>query len=219
MSFARCLVLFLCLLSAVVSCRGAAGNASDLFPESDFNGWEFISPGHNPLATVCDRARNGIIAVKGKPSGYLQTAGSFTNYRLHAEWRWTDQPGNGGLLVHIASGAVDRNLWPRCFQIQLKHSSAGDLLPMAGASFTEPLSPTKPGAAVQLTHRGPSSEKPVGEWNSCEVVCRSGTIELSINGVVQNRVTGCRSASGRIGFQLEGVPFELRNVEIELLDP
>jgi hypothetical protein len=42
-------------------------------------------------------------------------------------------------------------------------------------------------------------------------------IEVAINGVKQNRVTGCTPASGRIGLQLEGTPFELRNVRLETL--
>lgn len=219
MSFVRRATVLLSFLSASCSYLGAAGNASDLFAESDFKGWEFITPDHSALATVCERNADRVIAVKGKPNGYIQTVGSFANYRLHAEWRWIDKPGNGGVLVHIASGAIDRNLWPRCFQIQLKHSSVGNLLPMADATFAEPLPAPEPGAPLQLVHSAASSEKPVGEWNSCDIVCRGGNIDVTINGVVQNRVTHSRPGSGRIGFQLEGVPFELRNVQIELLDP
>ena len=57
----------------------------------------------------------------------------------------------------------------------------------------------------------------MGEWNSCDVVCRGDVIEASINGVAQNRVTGVSAAAGKVGFQLEGTPFELRNVSITLL--
>ena len=44
-----------------------------------------------------------------------------------------------------------------------------------------------------------------------------GTIEVAINGVPQNRITNAKPAEGRIGFQLEGAPYELRNVTLEKL--
>ena len=102
--------------------------------------------------------------------------------------------------------------------MQTKYKSVGDLLPMAGATFAEPLT-SPPGAATAIrAHTAPNSEKPPGEWNTCEVTCRGDTIEVVINGVAQNRVTGCSLREGRIGFQFEGVPFELRAVSVVRLD-
>jgi len=179
----------------------------------DLAGWEFVTDPPVPIANVCAAGPNGVIAVKGSPIGYLATAASFRNYRLHAEWRWTDKPGNSGALVHISSGLKDRQ-WPICFQIQWKNTAVGDLLPMAGATFAEPLS-TPPGAKTpQLNHTAPDSEKPVGEWNSTDVVCQGEAIDVTVNGVRQNRVTGVSTSAGKVGFQLEGTPFELRNVTI-----
>ena len=130
-----------------------------------------------------------------------------------ASERWSDRPGNGGMLVHIASVPKDGR-WPTCFQVQWKNKAVGDLLPMAGAAFAEPLS-TPPGAKTpQLNRLGADSEKPVGEWNASDVTCRGNVIEVSVNGVAQNRVTGVSVAEGKVGFQLEGTAFELRNVRI-----
>ena len=42
-------------------------------------------------------------------------------------------------------------------------------------------------------------------------------LECTINGVQQNRVTGCQPAAGQIGIQLEGAPYELRNIRITRL--
>jgi hypothetical protein len=184
-------------------------------PSSGLNpaAWELVSVPPVPIADVCADKAGGVVAVTGTPTGYLATRESFRNYRLHAEWRWPGKPGNGGVLVHISSGPKDRQ-WPICYQIQLKNGAVGDLLPMAGATFGEPLS-SAPGAATPLLGRSAlDSERPVGEWNSCDVICRDDTIEVVINGVVQNRVTRCALTEGRIGFQLEGTPFELRNVSV-----
>lgn len=60
-----------------------------------------------------------------------------------------------------------------------------------------------------------SSERPPGEWNTGNIVCQGNSLEVRINGVLQNRVSHCAPASGKIGFQLEGAPFELRRVEIQ----
>jgi hypothetical protein len=197
---------FVCLLAA-------RAQETSLFNGHDLQGWQLVATPVADIATVCHVQPDGSITVAGEPAGYLATTSPYRNYRLHAEWRWTGKPGNSGVLVHISSGPRDR-VWPLCLQIQTKHGNAGDLLPMAGATFAEPLS-TAPGAKTpQLNHSAADSERPAGEWNSCDILCRAGAVEVSINGVLQNRVTGCVPREGRIGFQLEGAPFELRSVRL-----
>jgi len=191
---------------------GVASQASSTLA-AGFAGWEFVTDPPVEIGQVCTVRPDGVIAVAGSPIGYIATTASHRNYRLHAEWRWPGKPGNGGALVHVSTGPKDRQ-WPVCFQVQWKNTAVGDLLPMAGASFAEPLS-TAPGAKTpQLNHSAPDSERPVGEWNTCDVVCRGATIEVTVNGVLQSRVSRLSVAEGKIGFQLEGTPFELKNVSI-----
>ncbi|MEO7597296.1 MAG: DUF1080 domain-containing protein [Opitutus sp.] len=178
---------------------------------------EFLSPDHTSLATVCTLQSDGTLSVAGKPMGYLQTKRSYKNYRLSLDWRWTGKTGNSGVLLHIATGPLDRNLWPRCLQVQLKHAQAGDLLPMAGARFNEPLPNRPAGSSAQLSHFAADSERRVGAWNHCEIVCDGGHVEVSVNSVKQNRVTGCEPSEGHIGLQLEGAPYEIRKAQIEEL--
>jgi len=68
-----------------------------------------------------------------------------------------------------------------------------------------------------VPHRQPSSEKPVGEWNTCDIVCRGDRVTVRVNSVLQNEVTGSSVASGAIGLQAEGKPVEFRNLFIEPL--
>lgn len=205
------------LLGLVTAIQIHAAPAGVALNPQDLKDWELITPEHVPIATCCSALNREVLTVSGKPIGYLQTRAEFKNFTLHAEWRWTAQPGNGGVLVHIASGPIDRNTWPRSQQIQLKHKNAGDFLPMAGATFAEPLSTPPNAKTPTLNHSGADGEKPAGEWNRCDILCRDGVIEVSINGIQQNRVTHSDPASGHVGFQLEGTPFELRNVRIEPL--
>ena len=194
-----------------------------LLNDKDLAVWELITLPTTPadLATVCKYNADGSLAVAGKPVSFLATKVSYENYQLHAEWRWpadAAKNSNGGILVHIASGPKDR-AWPLSHQIQTKIKSVGDLLPMAGATFAEKLT-SAPGAATpQLAHAAPDSERPFGEWNSADITCRGDTVEVTINGVPQNRITKSAPAAGKIGFQLEGMPFEVRNVRITPLKP
>ena len=62
-----------------------------------------------------------------------------------------------------------------------------------------------------------SSEKPVGEWNTMEVICKTNTIEVNINGVLQNKGTGLSISKGHICLQSEGKDIEFRNVVLTKL--
>lgn len=200
-------------LAAIAGCA----SAGPLFNGHDFSGFELLTATPVALSEVFVQRPDGVIAVAGKPSGFLASRETYTNYRLHVEYRWSGKPGNSGVLLHIASGPKD-GVWPVSQQVQTKNGFVGDLLPMAGARFSEPLT-TAPGAYPPIkAHVATDSEKPAGEWNSIDVVCRDGTIDVSINGVPQNHVTRSEPASGHVGFQLEGTPYELRNVTIEKLD-
>jgi hypothetical protein len=160
----------------------AAGTLS-----AGFAGWESVTDPPAEIGQVCSVRADGVIVVAGSPIGYIATTASHHDFRLHAEWRWAATPGNSGVLVHISAGPKDRQ-WPVCFQVQWKNTAVGDLLPIAGASFAEALS-TPPGAKTpQLNHSAPGSERPIGEWNACDVVCRATT------------ATRARSGSGASGL-------------------
>jgi hypothetical protein len=187
-----------------------------LFNGRDFSGWELVAMPAAPIEGALSYRPDGSVVISGNPVSFIATTGEYENYRLHVEWRWTEKAGNAGVLLHIASGPKDR-AWPLSLQVQTKNTAAGDLLPMAGASFAEPLT-TAPGANPQIrAKQGADSEKPVGQWNSADIVSRDGTVEVSINGVLQNRISGAQPKRGRIGFQLEGTPYEVRNVNLTRL--
>ncbi|MES2922412.1 MAG: DUF1080 domain-containing protein [Verrucomicrobiota bacterium] len=199
------------------SCAKAETPSSqqDLLGAKALADWEFISATPTAIDTVCVPGADGELAIPGKPAGNLATRTTYENYQLHFEWRWpaNTEGSNGGVLVHINSGPTGGTPWPVCFQAQLKLDHAGDLLPMDSARFVEKL--TSDAKPPQLAHTGNNSEKPLGEWNTGDIVCQGNNIEIRINGVLQNRVSQCSPASGKIGFQLEGAPFELRHVRIQ----
>lgn len=203
--------------AALLFLSAQSAGAVDLFNGRDFSGWELRTSPAASIDSVFRMLPGGVVATAGQPSGFLATLNSYRNYKLHVEWRWSGKPGNGGILLHISDGPMDR-VWPLSLQVQTKRGNAGDLLPMAGASFSEPLTSAHGAEPRIKAHTAPDSELAAGEWNVCDIVSRDGKVEVTINGVVQNSVTRSEPASGRIGFQLEGAPYELRRVELVELD-
>jgi hypothetical protein len=197
--------------------------AVDLLAGKSLAAWELVTLPTTPakIDAVCKFHADGSLAVAGKPVSYLATKAAYKNYRLHAEWRWpadAAKNSNSGVLLHIVGGPTAGTAWPVCFQAQMKLARAGDLLPMQGAKFAEKLSTPPDAKTPQLDRANPTNpEKALGEWNSYDIVCHDGTIEISVNGVLENKVAASNPAEGKIGIQLEGTPFELRNVRIEPL--
>lgn len=182
----------------------------ELFDSQSFSGWTFVSKSTNTPAESIWSVTNGVIACLGKPNGYARTLQSYHDYSLHAEWRFPAGPGNSGVFLHI--NPPDK-VWPMCFEAQLLSGSAGEIR-LNGGSHADNLATPD---AKSFPHRQPSSEKPVGEWNSYDIVCRSNTVTVRVNGILQNEVSGTSVTSGSIGLQAEGKPVEFRNLFIEPL--
>lgn len=185
-------------------------NKIELFDGKSFSGWTFVSKGTNAPAASIWSVTNGVIACQGKPNGYARTLQTYRDYKLHAEWRFPAGPGNSGVFLHV--NPPDK-VWPLCLEAQLASGSAGEVR-LNGGSLVGNLPKL---GAKSFPRRQPSSEKPVGEWNSCDIVCRSNTVTVHVNGVLQNEITGASVSSGAIGLQAEGKPVEFRNLAIEPL--
>jgi hypothetical protein len=100
-----------------------------------------------------------------------------------------------------------------CFEAQLLAGNAGELR-LNGGSRLAAISDPKVIAVPRLQ---PVSEKPTGEWNTCDIICRSNTISVHINGVLQNQAGGTLMDAGAIGLQAEGKLVEFRNIYLDSL--
>ncbi len=183
-----------------------------LFNGRDLTGWRLFlaeNKSEPAAATVSD----GIIHLASKTSGYLITEKTFSNYHLHAEWRWPKDAAantNSGVLVHLHGPDT---VWPLCFECQMKTSNAGQVV---GMGLDIPAAPMD-NKRKRAPKFAASSEKPFGEWNTYEIFCRGDTIEAFVNGVRQNFVEKLPVSAGGIGLQLEGFPVDFRNVWLEKL--
>jgi hypothetical protein len=174
----------------------------------------------SPATKVKDAAANGV-AIKGgvlrfesPRSGYLKTVRSFSNYRLHVEWRWPKDAAadaNSGVMLHVHGPDV---LWPASFECQLKHGNAGQVVGMGLDIPAAPLLNNR----KRAPRFAPPSEQTLGDWNSYEIYARGDQIEAFVNGVRQNAVSDLPVHSGHIALQLEGFPIEFREVWLEPLE-
>jgi len=180
----------------------------DLFDGKTLDGWTFVSQKTNFPAASIWSVTNGVIRCLGKPNGYARTLQAYRDFRLHVEWRWPKAAGNSGVFVHINPPDV---VWPLCFEAQLLAGDAGELRLNGGARLASVTDPK----VIAVRRRVPGTEKPVGEWNEYDIVCRGDTISIRVNGVLQNEASGMSVSSGAIGLQAEGALVEFRNVYIE----
>ena len=178
---------------------------TQLFNGKDLTGWSFsLAPDSEVAADAVFGVKDGVITIAGQPFGYMITDGTYGNYKLHVEWRWVDEPANSGVFVLAEPG---EGLWPRCAEVNLMAGRAGDMIASGGSSFEE----LKEGIFLRSTVE--SAEKPAGEWNTMEVVCKGNFIQAYVNGVLMNEAHFDRT-EGRIALQSEGGPLEVRNVFI-----
>ncbi|HEY3760871.1 MAG TPA: DUF1080 domain-containing protein [Verrucomicrobiae bacterium] len=184
-------------------------NRIDLFDGKTLSGWTFVSKDTNAPAEAIWSTTNGMIRCLGKPYGYARTLQHYHDYQLHAEWRFPVAPGNSGVFLHL--NPPDK-VWPYCYEAQLLSGDAGEVR-MNGGS--------KADGTTSEHHFVPrqqaSSEKPIGEWNTYDITCRSDTIIVKVNGVLQNTITGTSTNAGTIGLQAEGGLIEFRNIYLEPL--
>jgi hypothetical protein len=96
--------------------------------------------------------------------------------------------------------------------------NAGDFWLLGGIETKEHAKGGERVSGRRTTKLNKSSEKPPGEWNSYDILCKDDWIVVIVNGVLQNVATGCSVWSGKILLQSEGAPIEFRNICLEPLE-
>ncbi len=194
---------------AAKSVKGKKSAEIKLFNGNDLSNWVFYlkDPAVEPASVFT--VQNGVIHITGDPFGYMRTKDIYSDYQLHVEWRYPGELSNSGVFVHAQTPDT---IWLKCFECQLKAGSAGDFVCMNGTKMNEMKNNSRVVAKMAA-----SSEKPAGEWNAMEVICKSNTIEVSVNGTPQNKATGISDSKGHICIQSEGKDIEFRNVYLTKL--
>lgn len=185
--------------------KGKKSETIQLFNGKDLENWAFHLKDQSVDPATVFTVQNGVINIKGDPFGYMRTKDSYSDYKLNVEWRWPTEATNSGVFVH---GQQPDAIWLKCVECQLQAGNAGDFVCMNGAEMDE----RKDKSKIVVKKTGKPAEKPQGEWNKMEVVCKGNTIEVTVNGVLQNKGTNVNLSNGSICLQSEGKDIQFRNV-------
>lgn len=193
-----------------------------LWNGKDLTGWKPFTGNPEGDVTGTWSVSDNVIRCSGQPAGYMRTEADYAGYLLHVEWRWPGQGGNSGVLIHM--NGSDK-VWPKSLECQLHSGNAGDFWLIGdGPRYLENIETNehaKGGDRVKgrrVIKLKDSNEKPLGQWNSYEIMVKDDWVVVFVNGALQNVATKCTLTSGKICLQSEGTPIEFRNVYIEPLD-
>ena len=203
---------FLFMMLLVLSC--GSEKKTELFNGKNLDNWTIYAEDPDVDPGDVFWVEEGILNTSGEPFAYLRSKESYSNYKLHVEWRWPGEPTNSGVLLHVQGR--DR-IFPHCIEAQLMHERAGDIVLMgAGAGVTVKdsayLVTSDERFYLSIPKFEESSELAPGEWNSYEITAVDGKLEFVVNGVLQHTATGVTMNEGNIALQSEGSPLQFRNV-------
>lgn len=210
----KTIFIYLFVFAVVASCTQ---KKESLFNGKNLDGWTIFVDDSIISPEDFFYVKDGNIETVGVPLGYLRTVNEYSNYHLHLEWRYPEKPTNSGVFLHTSG---PDKIWPNYFQGQLKYENAGDFIVQGvGVSATIGDSVYVANDTVNplIPKINPTNEKPAGEWNSYDITCIGSTIELRVNGILQNTATDCSLTKGSIGLQAEGSKIQFQNLWIEHL--
>ncbi|MDF1576006.1 MAG: DUF1080 domain-containing protein [Bacteroidales bacterium] len=209
--------LLLTLSLGILSC--STEKKIELFNGQDLDNWNIIVDSDDGEPGDLFFVEDGLLNTLGDPFGYIRTKETYSNYKLHLEWRWTEEPSNSGVLINVQGREL---IFPHCVEAQLMHGKAGDIVLMGkGAAITVMdstyLVTSEDRRYLAIPKFEESSEKAAGQWNSYDITSLNGSLELYVNGVLQNKGTGMSLTEGNIAIQSEGGPMQFRNIYLQPL--
>ncbi len=206
-------ILFTLLVFLVLT--SCTQERESLFNGENLDGWTIYVEDPSITPESFFYVYDGMIETVGVPVGYLRTEKEYSDYHLHIEWRYPEEPTNSGVFLHTSGPDL---IWVAHYQAQLKYQNAGDFI-VHGVGVSATLNDTVYVSSEEkkplIPKINPSNENPAGEWNSYDITCKVNTIEVKVNGVVQNIATNCSMTKGSIGLQAEGSKIQFRNLWIE----
>jgi hypothetical protein len=224
-------------------------NVPGLKRDEQGNYLEPIGKNRDPLKVFVVENVDGrpAIHVSGQGFGVITTVETFTNFhfRLQVKWggkKWGAKlhaPRDCGLLYFChGEPGFDHETWPRSIEFQIQEHDMGDLFAL-GAQITVPARPEgklwlydPKGAPTLFVQKPPvgnrcvklaDAGKPLGEWNTLDLVCLDGTSVHIVNGKVVMRLhdaqrldgtTPAPLTSGQISLQTESAEVYYRDIEI-----
>ena len=194
-----------------------------VFNGKDFSGVKFVlGPNCLPQPAGCARTdpagvvwvENGTIACACNVHGIWYGEKKYLNFTLRFDFKferpadWSDDAddtlfsGGSGYLIFM--GDPSAGGYPRSIEIEGRFRDLLSVFAIGGQA--------KYDYQPDLMRR---AVKPLGQWNTVEIVARNRTVTASVNGVVATRISEHNyTEPGYIGFQTQGAKMYWRNIRI-----
>lgn len=150
------------------------------------------------------------IVCSGIPKGYAYTNESYRNFTLRCEFQFVlkaeqadkADKANTGFMIFIQE---PHKVWPASLEVQ--------------GRFDEMCSIKSNGGVPNLTiddHQDVRERvrRPVGEWNSVEIVAKNGELTAFLNGELVCTSQPGELQEGKLGLQSEGFVVRFRNLRV-----
>jgi hypothetical protein len=176
-----------------------------LLPAKDLSGWTIHVKGEDQSGpSKVFSLQDGMVKVSGLKGGYLATKHSYSNYRLVAEYKWDpESPSHdSGIFVH----AVIPEKGPvRALEVNLLHgvktAFTGEIWLLDGPQAKLTINGTVKSKGGIPTMDRKDHEKPLGEWNTIDILCDGGKVQTKVNGNVTLEGTDAEPRAGKICLQ------------------
>ena len=201
-----------------------------LFNGKDFTGWVYglRANGTENKSGKGYQIENGVIYSTKEDGGNLYTEKEYANFVFRFEFRLTPNANNGiGIRAPLVGDAAYAGM-----EIQV--------LDDGGSEYTNLLPGQYHGSIYKVAPAKRGFQKPVGEWNSEEIVANGRQITVKLNGTtivdanlddVKDEATlkehrdlskpdgsqGIANTKGHIGFLGHGAHVEFRNIRVKVL--
>lgn len=188
------------------------------------------------------------IRISGEVFGALTSKDEFENYHLKLDFKWGDKKWpprekairDSGLLYHcVGPQGAQGTFWMQSLESQIQEKDCGDFYSVAGPTVsvegerkTEegPITYKKGGTKFNDVRsriiRDVDHEKPVGQWNTMELIAVGDTCIHIVNGKVNMILTNPKGkidgkevplTKGKIQLQSEGAEVFYRNIAVKPL--
>lgn len=189
------------------------------------------------------------IRVTGEVFGTLIAEPRYENYHVQLQFKWGDKkwpprellPRDAGLLYHAFGdpGSVD-GYWLPSQECQIQHGDTGDYWPVGPVTMEIPVVESDTARWYRYEAGAPrrtfffsedmlerrvlkssDQERPLGQWNTVEVICRGDSSIHIVNGEVVMRLYKSRTTAGvdprpltrgQIALQSEGAEIFYRRI-------
>ena len=153
---------------------------------------------------------NGFLKVN-RGTGWLRSAEIYTDFVLIMEFRFLEAEANSGIFVRTGPTSHDNeNGWPNNgYQVQCMDTITG----------RAPLATMIPYGAPPFEHQSDldtlyKAYKPVGQWQTYEIICIGETLEVKLNGRLITTAKNIKNRKGHIGIQAEHGLLEFRKINV-----